>query len=76
MLGRVKSIRIFGAFAFIDVTSSASLSSAMGTAPVKMNPAVMHHPDKPDQHLEVQDLKRFVKSVQRGDWVGKLSCNF
>jgi len=41
----------------------------MGVAPVKLRLAVMTNPSQPDQPLEAKDLKKFVKKVQRGDWV-------
>jgi len=43
----------------------------MGVAPVKLKLAVMTNPDQPDQPLDAKDLKKFVKKVQRGDWVGE-----
>lgn len=71
MLGRVKAIRAQGAIAFVAVTSSASFASAMGVAPVKLRLEVLTNPDQPDQPVEAKDLKKFVKKVQRGDWVGE-----
>jgi len=51
----------------------------MGVAPVKLRLAVMTKPDQqdqPDQPVEAKDLKRFVKKVQRGDWVGKYEVRY
>lgn len=60
-----------GAIAFVEITSSSSSSSAMGSVPVKLKLAVMAYPDQPGVPVVAKDLKQFVKKVQRGDWVGK-----